>query len=75
MAAAHQAPLSSSISQSLFKLMSIESLILSKHLILFRPLLLLPSILPSFQGLFHGVYSSHQVAKVLQLQLQHQFLQ
>ena len=34
-------------SQSLFKLMSIESVILSKHLILCRPFLLPPSIFPS----------------------------
>ena len=46
---AHQAFLSSTISQSLFKLMSIESVILSKHLILCHPLLLLPSIFPSIR--------------------------
>ena len=44
--AAHQAPLSSALSQSLLKFMSIESVILSKHLTLCRPLLLLPSIFP-----------------------------
>ena len=37
---AHQAPLSSMISQSLLKFMSIESVILSKHPILCHPLLL-----------------------------------
>ena len=46
---AHQAFLSSTISQSLFKLMSIESVILSKHLILCHPLLLLPSIFSSIR--------------------------
>ena len=41
--------LSFTISRSLLKLMSIESLMLSNHLILCRPLLLLPSILPSIR--------------------------
>ena len=41
--AAHQASLSFAISQSLLKLMSIESVILSTHHILCCPLLLLPS--------------------------------
>ena len=45
--AARQAPLSSTISWSLLKLMSIESMWLSNHLILCCPLLLLPSIFPS----------------------------
>ena len=40
---AHQAPLSFTISQSLLKAMSIESLMLSDHLILWHPLFLLPS--------------------------------
>ena len=44
---AHQAPLSFTISWSLFKFMSIESVMLSNHLIRCRPLLLLPSIFPS----------------------------
>ena len=42
---AHQASLSFTISQSLLKLMSIESVMPSNHLILYRPLLL-PSIFP-----------------------------
>ena len=45
--AAHQAPLSFTISQSLLKLMSTELVMLSNHLILCRPLLILPSIFPS----------------------------
>ena len=45
--AAYQALLSSTISQSLLKFMSIESLILSNHLVLCHPLLLLPSVFPS----------------------------
>ena len=46
---AHQAPLSSTISQSLLKFMSIESMMLSNHLILCYPLLLLLSIFPSIR--------------------------
>ena len=46
--AAHQASLSITNSQSLLKLMSIESVMTSNHLILCHPLLLLPSILPRF---------------------------
>ena len=45
--ATHQAPLSSTLSQSLLKLMSLESVMPSTHLILCRPLLFLPSIFPS----------------------------
>ena len=44
-----QASLSFTISQSLLKLMSIESVKPSNHLILCRPLLLLPSIFPSIR--------------------------
>ena len=47
--AAHQASLSFTISWSLLKLMSIESVTPSNHLILCRPLLLLPSIFPSIR--------------------------
>ena len=46
-AAAHQASQSFTISRSLLKLMSIESMMPSNHLILCRPLLLLPSVFPS----------------------------
>ena len=46
--AACQALLSFTISQSLFKLMSIESVVPSNHLILCRPLFL-PSIFPSIR--------------------------
>ena len=47
--AARQASLSITNSQSLLKLMSIELVIPSNHLILCRPLLLLPSIFPSIR--------------------------
>ena len=47
--AAHQAPLSSTISQSLLKFISIKSVVLSNYLILCHSLLLLPSIFPSIK--------------------------
>ena len=51
--AAHQASLSVTNSQSLLKCMSIESVMPSNHLILCRPLLLLPSIFPSIRVFSH----------------------
>ena len=48
-AAAHQASLYITNSQSLLKLMSIESVMPLNHLILCCPLLLLPSIFPSIR--------------------------
>ena len=69
-----QASLSITNSQSLPKLMSIESVMPSSHLILWRPLLLLPPIPPSIK-VFQWVNSSPEVAKVLEFQLQHQSLQ
>ena len=47
--AAHQAPLSSAISWSLLKFMSIDLVMLSNHLILCHPLLFLSSIFPSIR--------------------------
>ena len=47
--AAHQASLSITNSRSSLKLMSIESAMPSNHLILCRPLLLLPSIFPRIE--------------------------
>ena len=70
--AARQASLSITDSWSLRKLMSIESVMPSNHLILCRPLLLPPSVFPSIR-VFSG--SLHQVAKVLELQLHHQSFQ
>ena len=52
--AACQASLSFTISQSSLKLMSIESLMLSNHLILCHPFLLLPSIFPSIMVFSSG---------------------
>ena len=54
-----QASLSISNSQSLLKLMSIESVTPSNHLILYHPLLLLPSILLSIR-----VFSSMSVLRI-----------
>ena len=51
--AAHQASLSISNSLSLLKLMSIESVMPFNHLILCRPLLLLPSVFPSIRVFFN----------------------
>ena len=47
--AARQTSLSFTISQNLLRLMSIESMMLSNHLILCCPFLLLPSIFPSIR--------------------------
>ena len=52
--AAHQVSLSFTISQGLFKLMSIEFIMPSNHLILCRRLLLLPPIFPSFRVFSDG---------------------
>ena len=65
-AAAYQASLSFIISWSLLKLMSIESMMQFNHLIFCGALPFLPSIYPS---------SSHQMAKVSELQPQHQSFQ
>ena len=48
--AALQASLSSAVSRSLLKLIAIESVMPSNHLILCRPLLFLPSIFPSIRS-------------------------
>ena len=66
--AACQASLSITNSLSLLKLMSIEFVMPSSHLILCRPLIFLPSIFPA-SGSFQMSQFSHQVAKVLELQL------
>ena len=54
--AARQATLSFTISQSLLKLISIEFVMLSDHLILCHPLLLLPSIFPSTSVFFNAFH-------------------
>ena len=57
-------PSSLTISQSLLKLMSIELVMPFSHLILYRPLLLLPSIFPRirvFQSLEVFIFISHLI--------------
>ena len=71
--ATHQASLSITNSQSLLRLISIESVMPSNHLILYRHLLL-PSIFPSIRS-FPRISSSYQMAKGLEFQLQHQSFQ
>ena len=75
--AAHQTSLSFTVSQSLLKLMSIESVMSSSHLIHCPPSPASPPALNLFQhqGLFKWVGSSYAMAKVLELQLQHQNFQ
>ena len=58
-AAARQASLSFTMSQSLLKLTSIESVMPSNHLILCHPLFLLPSIFPSIR-----VFSYESVLRI-----------
>ena len=53
--------------------MSTESVVLCSHLMFCCPLLFSPS--KTHQGFFQRVNSSHQVAKVLELQRQHQSFQ
>ena len=72
---AHQASLSFTVPWSLLKLMSIELTMPSKHLILCWPPSPFAFNLSQHQGLSQWVGSSHQVAKVLELQHQHQSFQ
>ena len=55
---AHLAPMSFTISRSLLKFMSIESVVLSNHLILCCPLLFLPSNFPSIR-VFSNEFALH----------------
>ena len=57
--AAHQASLSTTNSQRLLKVMSIESLLPSNHFTLCCPLLLMPSIFPSIR-----VFSKESVLRI-----------
>ena len=72
--AAHQASLSITNSWSLLKLMPIESVTPSSHLILFHPLLILPPIPPSIM-----VFSNESTLRIRWpkdwFQLQHQSFQ
>ena len=73
--AAHQAPLSSTISRSLLKFMSIESVMPSNHHLLCRPLLLLPTIFPSIrifsnESALHIRWPQGASASALQMNIQ-----
>ena len=57
--AAHQAPLSSTISWSFLKFMSIELVLPSSHFILCHPIILPPSIFPSIR-----VFSNESVLRI-----------
>ena len=69
--AACQTSLSFTVCWSFLKLMSIESVVPSNHLILCHPLSSPALNFSQHQGLFQWVSSSHWVAKVLELQLQY----
>ena len=69
--AACQASPSITNSQNLTKLMFFKSVMPSNHLILYWPLLLLPSIFPQNSVISNESVFFHQVAKVLEFQLQH----
>ena len=58
----------------LAKLMFTELVMQHSHLVFGSPFRLLPSIFPSI-SVFSNELALHQVAKVLELQLQHQLLQ
>ena len=67
--AAHRAPISIPISQSLLKFMWTELVMLSNHLILCCPLLTLPSIFPSIRVFFNNsafCFSSARFSSVAQ---------
>ena len=73
--AACQPSLSIINSRRWLKLMSIELVMPFNHFILCHPLLLLPSSFPSIGVFSNKSVLSHQVAKVLEFQLQHQLFQ
>ena len=60
--AAHQVSLSFTVSQSLLKLTSVESVMPSNYLILCHPVLLLPSIFPSIR-----VFSNESAKKMFNI--------
>ena len=72
--ATHEVSLSFTISQSLLKLILIESVMPSNNLILCGQILLLSSIFPSIR-VFSNEWTLYQVTKVSDLQLWHQSFQ
>ena len=73
--AARQSSLFLTVYPTFLKLTFTDSMTPSNHLILCHPLLLPPSIFPSIRVFSNESGSSHQVAKVLELPLQHQSFQ
>ena len=73
--AAHQATLSITSSWSLLKLMSIESVMPSNHLILYHPLLLPHPIFPSIRVFSEELVLHIRWPKYWEFQLQHQSFQ
>ena len=74
--ATHQTFLSFTISWSFLRFMSIVSMMPSNNLILSHPLLLLPSMFPSIWVFSNqSAFFFYQVAKILELWLQHQSFQ
>ena len=67
--AAHQAPLSITVSWNLLRFMAIELVMPANHLILVPPSSPFAFNLSQHQGRFQWVGSLHKVAKVLELQL------
>ena len=74
--AAHQVSLYFTISWSLLRFMSPESMMLSNYIVLGFSLLILPSIFPNIRIFSNESASySYQMAKVFEFQLQHQSFQ
>ena len=71
----HARPPSITNTRSSLRLTSIESVMPSSHLILCRPLPLLPPNPSQHQSLFQRVNSLHELAKVLEFQLYHHSFQ
>ena len=69
-----QSLLSFTVSQSLLKFISFELVMIFNNLMLCYPLLLFVFNLSQHLALFQWVGSSHQVTKILELQLHHQSL-
>ena len=69
--AAHQASLSIANSWSLLRLMSIESVMPSNHLILCRPLFLLASIFPSIKVFSNESLNYYKLGNELHMQILH----
>ena len=63
------------ISLSVLKVTSIQSVMSSNLLVFCYCLFLPPPVFPSIRGFFQWVSSSHHVAKVLEFQFQHQSFQ